>query len=327
MNLASSSLPFPVTYFFQMVGNHWSTSCPCPLGLSFLEFSKCSHALFSVGLFTFNTIFQIEIHLLACIHSLPPFNASLHQGTLVSIQSSAGWFHSEVIVNNIVVNFRVQAYMIYEHVFSFILSKYLRIELCMWFHGEYILTLITIVKLFSKVTIPLCLSTIKTDVLHLLFIVARIWHCQHFTCQSPGIYFDFISRFMSVKKEPEGSVEHSAQLLCHAAWLQDGPYGLQGHSALWSPSILVDFTRNPRITRRQGQVSLMNLFFTPFQWYDILFTGWHGARGDGNSTSESTGNRKRVALGLACASKASKPTSSDTFPSRRPYLFYQGHTS
>lgn len=143
-----------------------------------------------------------------------------------------GWFHSEVIANSIVVNFHVQAYMIYEHVFSFTLSKYLRIELCVWFHGKYILTFITIVKLFSKVTIPFCLSTIKMDVLHLLFIVANVRHCQHFTCQSPGSCFDFVSWLTSKKKEPEGPVEHSAQLLGSAAWLQDGPYGLQGHSAV-----------------------------------------------------------------------------------------------
>lgn len=174
-----------------------------------------------------------------CIRSLPPFNvlnAPLHQGALVSIQLSTGghlgWFHSEVIVNSIVVDFHVQAYMIYEHVFSFTLSKYLRIQLCVWFHGKYILTLTAIVKLFSKVTIPFCLSTIKTDVLHLLFIIANVWYCQHFTCQSPGLCFDFISWFISVKKEPEGPVEHSAQLLCYADCLQDGPYGLQGHRAL-----------------------------------------------------------------------------------------------
>lgn len=136
-------------------------------------FTKCSHVLFSVGLFTFNAIFQTEIHPLACIRSLPPFNvlnAPLHQGTLVSIQSSAGghlgWFHFEVIANSILVTFHVQAYMIHEQVFSFTLSKYLRIELCVWFHGKYILTFITIVKLFSKVTIPFCLSTIKMDVIH-----------------------------------------------------------------------------------------------------------------------------------------------------------------
>lgn len=272
--LPSSFLPFAVTYYFQIVGNHWSTSCPCQLDLSFLGFTKCSPVLFSVGLFTFNALFQMEIHPLACIRSLPPFNvlnAPLHQGALVSIQSSAGghlgWFHSEVIVNSIVVNFHVQACMIYEHVFSFTLSKYLRIQLCVWSHGKYTLTLIAIVKLFSKVTIPFCLSTIKTDVLHLLFILVNVWYCQHFTCQSPGLCFDFISWFMSVKKEPEGPVEHSAQLLCYADCLQDGPYGLQGHSALWSPSTLLDFTRNPRIASRQGQVSLMSLFFTPFQWW------------------------------------------------------------